>query len=511
MNRNLILRIALSVLLLCTFEKVVAQSNDAIRIENLRDYMNFIASDKTEGRFTGSAGYEKAAGYAVKVFQNAGLNPGWGSRTGKKSYLQPVPFIRNNYGKATSITLRKEGKNKTFDHSNRNFVFLHPGVQYKKSPMAPPVFIGYGIDEPTQGWDDYAGLNVKGKWVIMQSGIPAQNSANRTFFDYFRQQYSNPDTCDSLKYEALIKHGVAGILILPDESATDNWELTCLRKYRFNYIRYAKNDLDIKMKDELIIPLILVHPSLAKELMIGQAYDPISNSGNYHSFVLAGVEIRINIDCREELVHSDNVVAIVQGTDSLLKHEYITVGAHLDHLGKIENHIYNGANDDASGCAVIMEAARTIASNPLKRSVIFVLYTSEEQNLVGSKYFVKNLPIPSDQILLNINIEQIGSIHRDYPGIWAIGDEQFKETFLKTCNPYSNVAFKFENAEAFRDELGTCDSWSYLRSGIPVVMLSSGGFSEWHSVKDKIDLIDFNHLLNATKFLYSFVAEIGNK
>ena len=151
-----------------------------------------------------------------------------------------------------------------------------------------------------------------------------------------------------------------------------------------------------------------------------------------------------------------------------------------------------------------------IALYPPKRSVLFILYTSEEQNLIGSVHFLKNSPIPIKQISLNINIEQIGSKNRDYPGIWAIGPPQLKESFNKASNSYIETDFKFDPIEKYYNAINTCDLWSYCQKEIPAIMLSSGGFPEHHTPQDKINLIDFSHLLVATKFLCSFIIELGN-
>ena len=498
----------IQLLFFCGQGETVAQEIETISIKDLRQHMDFIASDATEGRFTASPGYKKAAQYVADVFRKAGLNPGCINEKGEKSYFQPVPFIRDNYGPATSLTMRKNGKDKTFDHSAGNFVILNSGIQYKNIPIASPMFIGYGIHEPEYGWDDYAGLDVKGKWVIVLKGIPPADAVNPAFPDSLRK-YAD----DSLKYNALIKHKVAGVIVLPDKHAIENWESAVLSNYRFNYIRYAQADINKKVSPEPVItcPCILLQVELAQLLLAGQSYDPMTNKGNYHSYVLDNTEISVTIDYKKEFINCCNVIAVVPGTDSVLRKEYITVGAHLDHLGKINNHVYNGANDDASGCVIILEAAKAITLNPPKRSVLFILYTSEEQHLIGSMHFLKNPPIPIEQISLNINIEQIGSKNREFPGVWAIGSPQFKESFYKVGNFFKGTNLKFDPVEKCRDILrNDVDLWSYYQRNIPVIMLSSGGFSEHHTPQDKINLIDFEHLLKAAKLLHSFIMELGN-
>lgn len=143
--------------------------------------------------------------------------------------------------------------------------------------------------------------------------------------------------------------------------------------------------------------------------------------------------------------------------------------------------------------------------------MLLVLYTSEEQSLIGSRHFLEHPPISLKQIALNINIEQIGSKHRLYEGIWAIGEPQFKEPFLKTSGSFPKTVVKFDSIEPMRSVLdGQVDLWNYYTRGIPAVMLSSGGFPEHHALQDRIDVIDFEHLDIAAKMLTSFIGTLGN-
>jgi hypothetical protein len=472
--------------------------------------MESIASDVTEGRFTGTTGYRKAAEYAVSIFREAGLKPGWTNEKGEKSFLQPVPFIRKDYT-STSLIIRKIGREQTFHHSTGDFAILDTGIGDKDNRIASPAFIGYGISEPEMGWDDYAGLDLKGKWVIIIDGVPPVDSYP-SFTNCLREKYADGETRDLIRYRALVKHKVAGLIILPDKKEIDNWSSTVLRSYRYNYIGYADDGLNREEIPVRIFPVILIGPEILKTLFSGQSFDPMTNEGKYHSYILDNTKLSATINCKKEVINCYNIIAIVPGTDSTLRNEYLTVGAHLDHLGKIDGHIYNGANDDASGCVIILEAAKNIALNPPKRSVLFILYTGEELNVLsGSKHFLRNPSIPINQILLNINIEQIGSKNRSYKGVWVMGTSKFEVPFQKMGDLYSKTDFKFDSIEECIDDLaGHVDLWSYYQKKIPVIMLSSGGFPEHHTHEDNIDLIDFDHLLVASDFLYSSIVELGN-
>ena len=153
-------------------EELFSQGHEAISITSLQNHMYSIASDDTEGRFTGTPGYKKAADYAVNFFRDAGLQPGWTNEKGELRYLQPVPFLRYSYDTNTFLTIQKNGNYETFSHSMDNFIVLTPGLKNNNFQAASPVFIGYGIHEPENGWDDYEGVEVKGKWVILLNGRP---------------------------------------------------------------------------------------------------------------------------------------------------------------------------------------------------------------------------------------------------------------------------------------------------------------------------------------------------
>ena len=508
--RNYLLGI-FSILFFFTEGNILAQNIESIGIKNLQKHMDAIASDATEGRLTGSAGYRKAADYAVTVFQEAGLKPGWINEKGEKSFFQPVPFIRDNY-KSTSLTIRKNEKNNTFDHSTNDFVILNIGKGSENNQIRPPAFIGYGISEAEKGWDDYTDLDLKGKWVILLDGLPPENS-NPAFPNSLREKYADRKTRDSIRNKVLIEHKIAGLIMLPNKNKIDNWEHVIRLSY-IEYFSYADDEMNRKETAEPVLPAILIGPEILKTLFAGQSFNPITNEGKYHSYNLDNTKFSATINCKKEPINCYNIIAIAPGADSILKNEHLIVGAHLDHLGKNGDKVYNGANDNASSCVIILEAAKAIALNPPKRSVMFILYTAEElHGLVGSKHFLRKPPIPINQMSLNINIEQIGSKNRGYEGIWGIGSPQFNNIFSSASNSYQGTNFKYDDLnEDFRNALkDQVDSWSYIKKGIPSIMLSSGGFPEHHTTKDKIELIDYDHLVVAANFLHSYIVELGNE
>jgi hypothetical protein len=213
---------------------------------------------------------------------------------------------------------------------------------------------------------------------------------------------------------------------------------------------------------------------------------------------------------RDGKVECVNIIARLSGSDPRFRNEYITLGAHLDHLGKSWwGKPYPGANDDASGCAAVLEAARILAEKPPKRTVIFVLFTAEEFGHIGSQYFVRNPPVPLDRVLMNVNVEQIGSRHRDYPGIFAFGPLSQRSTFEAAGKGISGIPVVLEDIQNQLAAVRESDTWSFLNAGEPAVILSSGGFPEHHRFKDSNSLIDFAHLTLASRVIIAYVRELA--
>lgn len=430
---------------------VIGYGSEAQTIQSLEKDMYGIASDRTEGRFTASVGYLRAAHYIIGQLKAVGIRPGWTDQNGGKTYLQPVPFIWDD---CTGSTLSVNGV--IYRHSDYAFVIAQPGMA-PETVVQSPLFIGKGREE------DYAGMDAAGKWVVLSQ-------------------------VDSLSQALLAKHQVGGVILLPDENQARDWETTVIRQYRFGYMHYVPDGVPAPAG----IPYILVSPDLARILV-------------------KGCHLAVRLTCKQQRITAYNVIAIVPGTDTYLKDQTIVVGAHLDHLGKIGNHVYNGANDDASGCVAELGAAKALVAHPCKRTVVFVFYTGEELNLKGSRWFVDHLPVPATHLLMNINLEQVGSKHRSFPGIWAVSTPGFEKDFYASGKIFPDSALRYTPADSLMNEMSNTDSYSFINKNVPSILLSSGGFDDHHTVLDKIELIDFEHLRKATVLLDSLVERLGNR
>ena len=471
-------------------------------------HMEAIASDQMEGRFTASDGYRKSAEYASRVFKEVGLAPAFLDANGESSYFQEVPFFSSEFGDQTYVSLRKGERWIRSPHASGEFAVLSSGDGQRVVSESAPVFVGYGISEPRFGWDDYADVKVEGKWVVLMEGRPEDSALPSGFPDTLISEYSNGTF--SRKFAKLEEKGALGAIVLSDSANGGEWRDKVLRRYRFDYLQYSHQLHADRLQNECGIPAVLLGPKLAATLMENQEYDPMSNAGTYSSFSLQDRALKIGLDGDRRQIHCHNVGAVMPGTDPALRDQFVIVCAHLDHLGKVGTDIYNGANDDASGCVAILQAAYQLRQTPLGRSVMFVLFTGEELGMVGSRHFVDHAPMPLVNVSLSINIEQIGSVTRDWPGVAAFGPVAMERHWRQSTAGFDDNNYPFYHAlNSERVFLGT-DTENFVARNVPSMIIGSGKFKEYHTPEDTIDLIDFAHLENAVSILQNLIQRASN-
>lgn len=483
--------------------------SDLIRIENLQKHIEYWASPGLEGRKAGTAGYKKAAEYAARLFEEAGLQPGWKDSDGNSSYLQPVPFVRFWLGSNNYMSIRRGARVIELAPEQNSFQIFYPGSGILRLPAAQPVFVGFGVHEPELGWDDFKGIDLWGKIVLMMAKFPTRPVPGLMIPDEVCKKYSGNAEGDLRRFAAVYERRPSVVIIVPDTFMVENWRALFAQRKQLNfsnvesYERWTPGDSDI--------PVLAGHRSLIEKIFDLKAFDPIALSGKYQPRVLTDVQISLSLEPHKEYFPCYNVVGIVPGTDLAFEGKYITVGAHLDHLGMDGDTVYPGANDDASGCAAVLEAARAVAANPIPRPVIFVLYTAEEANHIGSMHFLKHPPVPLEKIVLNINLEQVGSKNREVRGVWAIGDKHLEPALLAANEKAGGLDLRFDDIESQLPTVQESDTLSFYLSGTPAVILGSSGFPERHTPRDTVDLIDFEHLRNVSVLLYAYITELGNQ
>ena len=477
----------------------------SIKLETLKHHVYALAADSMEGRDTGSKGYEKAARYVEGVFRRIGAKTMLTDDRNRSTYRQDLQFWRAAEADSGSLeVVSVTGK-----------VRFKQGRDFKFDTMVGPeilaqalgaVYVGYGIGRGS--WDDYRGLNLKGKVAVMLSRIPEQNSG---LPDSLVQLYKGSRRSNQ-RVEAAQAHGAVAVLRLADGWTSQYWKTFGDALMAAGLRRLADSE-----PGEGEAARLTVLQSVAQSLFKGQAIMPLDSTAGappYKGFALEGVSLRFKPGPRSGVVASPNVVGCIRGTDSALRDEYIVVGAHLDHVGRRDGEICNGADDNASGVAALLEVAEAVASRPLPRSVCFVAFTGEEKGLLGSKYFVGHSPIPMEKIAFMINLDMMGRTassldsSRSHLVYYSDeGDEAIKNMIERLNRGTVHWTLKMRRAGGS----ARSDHGSFMDRDVPVTFFYSGNHGDYHRPTDDADKIDYEKLYALSRLVYALVAETASK
>jgi len=429
------------------------------------DYVKVLADDNMEGRETGSEGLRKAQAYIVEQLKSDGLQP-----AGSKGFYQPVKLISRQIDEsASSLSLMRNGKDEPLvlgqDAMFSTRVDLAPEVD------APLVFVGYGLSVPEKDYDDFAGLDLKGKVAVMISGSTSDMPS--PLASHYQSMAE--------RAKALRAAGVVGIVYIPNPASMDiPWSRMTLARTRPS-MALADPGLNESQGIKL---LVVFNPADADKLFEGSPYkfhqlaDLAKERKPLPRFAL-GVSIKARAKVIKTDVESDNIIAKLPGSDPKLKDEYVVLSAHIDHLGIGEpingDKIYNGAMDNGSGSALILDIAKSLQHSQikLKRSLLFVWVTAEEKGLLGSKYFASNPTVPKSAIVADINTDMFLPI---FPlkllTVYGL-DESSLGGMVRQVAQQEGVQVQ-SDPEPLRNSFIRSDQYSFIRQGIPAVAMSVG-------------------------------------
>ena len=508
---------SLMLVLLCIPIVISAQEEDplySITKAELRDQIFFLASDELEGRDTGSKGFAMAALYAVTQFKQSGLQPIIVDKEGKKTFFQSVPFFSFDISSKSALTISSSAGEAKHFHTDGMILFQTSSLEQNIFVDEPPVFLGYGIDDPEIGWSDYKTVDVRGKVVFLYGGTPSKDGK-----PVFPQQkdrfYRNFGQSGNARIVSAVKHGVAVAVFVPDPQMAKNWSNLASGMVRKQFV------LQMKASPGVDFPAIFfMHPDGVAEMLQHAGYKWAYGDHAYQPAALENIKISCSVikDNEEETI-CKNVVAVLPGTDPQLKEEYIVLHAHLDHLGVSSNgQVMNGADDDASGCAVVLEVAEALAMQPTKRSFIFVLFTGEEKGTLGSEWFVNNLPVPQEQIVLNAAVDMIGRKSSRKPDVIYIAAEGAGKDRLLDITKRANesqvqadIDFSL-NEEDLDGHIMRCDIRPFLVKGITSLLFTRGFMSPvYHHPRDDAETLNYDKIEKASRLLYLVLTEVGNR
>ena len=389
-----------SLLILIAFFLIQAsaqQENPSFDGKTWWEHVKVLAADNMEGRDTGSAGLKKAEAYAVDQLKAAGLQP-----AGVGGFYQPVKFeSRQLVETESSAALVRAGEHQPLKLGEE--AIFSTRIDLAPKVEAPLVFVGYGLSIPESNFDDLAGLDLKGKVVVLITGSPEQITSALAAHHQTAAE----------RWKALRGAGAVGIITIPNPASMDvPWSRIALNRLHPS-MELAGAEFNDTQGEKLALTF---NPAHADKLFegSGHTFQELAELAKDrkplpHFPLTAAIEAKAKVN--KQAVESANIVARLQGNDSQLKDEHVVLSAHIDHVGIGEpvngDRIYNGAMDNASGVAVLLDVSAYLKKHPenLKRSLLFVLVTGEEKGLLGSKYFAAHPTVDPKSMIADINID----------------------------------------------------------------------------------------------------------
>ncbi|HZQ69058.1 MAG TPA: M28 family peptidase [Terriglobales bacterium] len=430
--------------------------------------MKFLASDLLEGRGTGQRGGDVAAQYIATQLELYGMKPAGDDGT----YMQKVPMVGVTTLPETTLTVVPANGAAMDLKPLVDYVGFNESQQPESDIDADVVYVGYGIEAPEYNWDDYKGVDVRGKVLLMLVNEPPSDDVK--FFKGKALTYYGRWT---YKYEQAARKGAVGALLIhKTDMASYGWEV--VRNSNSGEKSFLKLEGAPKLKFSSWIQLDVARKMAAasgKDLdrLMGDAH-----SRDFHPVALP-LKVKAHIVSKIRPFESQNVIATLPGSDAKLKDQAIMYTAHYDHLGirpdMQGDNIYNGSNDNATGCGILLEVARSYsqANQRPRRSIIFAAVTAEEQGLLGSEYLGKHPPIPAGKISLDLNYDDVPPLGSPEE-IEVSGSE--RTTFFPIVEALAKE-FRLKIRPDSRPEAGhyyRSDHFSLARVGIPAFSINEG-------------------------------------
>jgi len=497
---------------------LAARGGETITAAQLRTYLTFIASDEMEGRDTPSRGLDTVAKFLAVNLARWGLKPSGDDGT----FFQKIALRREALDPAKSIA---EINGQKFA-IGEDFIPNAVGA----SLTGPMVFAGNGWVIKSKNLDSYQGVDVKDKIIVVvgqgfPKGITRADLAGRQGEDW-----SSPSVYGQA-------HGAKGVLVIGDAQTMQNWEQ--LRQRSLQPAR-AFVEKFTTQTPATARPSILMSSKMATALFAGEKFDAetlvsrADTSDPVAAFDLTPAKnVTVTVAVKSERPMTQNVVAVWEGSDPVLKNEYVAMGAHYDHVGicapGTSDPICNGADDDGSGTTALLGIAEALsrAKQRPKRSVLFVWHCGEEKGLWGSRYFTDYPTIPLDKIVTQLNIDMIGRTrkaddtnprNKDLSGpdsIYVIGSTMMS-TDLGTLSQTVNKSFlnltydvKYDDPKDTNRFFFRSDHYNYAKKGIPIIFFFDGVHEDYHRPGDEPQKIDYDKMEKISRTIYMLLWEVA--
>jgi hypothetical protein len=482
---------------------------ESITTGELRMHLEFLASEELGGRYTLSPNFTIAARYLATHLQAYGFR-GAGDHG---DFLQTFQVIAAKPDTAkSSLEITRAGK-----ASNYHFGDFYIAGGSSGEAQGEIVFAGSGISAPSQQHDDYAGLDVKGKIVMIMAGVPAGIDRSRL--------------ADNEEGEgAAHAHGAVGVLQVPAQRFLD-----LMKNKSFQERSASRESVRLARATEEKLPSLILGPNLAEELLaacgldLKALYDAVTRKQPLHP-QKTGITARMNVGLQITRTTTQNVAGILEGSDPRLKNEYVVFSAHYDHLKAGPNgEIYPGADDDGSGTTAVLSIAHAMSLERPRRSVLVVFHAGEELGLLGSEYNTDYAPaVPLEQMVADLNVDMIGRSRppgdkdlqdehlTDANTIYLVGSNRISRE-LHQISEETNAQFQKMKLDYYYNDPANperiyyrSDHWNYAKHGIPIIFYFDGTHLDYHRPTDTVDKIDFNKLTKVTRLVFETGWRIAN-
>lgn len=521
-------------LLLCTPIAVNAQQKgmNLITEDGLRVHLNFIAADETQGRDTPSPGVTIVARYLATMAEHYGLKPIMPGG----SFFQNIPL------EATAVSESKS-RLRVFSPTGETVYYCPQGFLGRSAGVwaGDVVFVGYGLSAPEKGWDDYGQLDLTGKVVIMMEGQLPEGNALRADRAILATRTSMPRTKGAALVLTVISPEREKDMLSRSAGFQNTPRPAMLSTYPTqNQARVSATPAQPRPQQPTTAnpqqpatnlqqaaarlgpppgTAEIRHEVAANILGIGQSeldamFASIADGKRVPGKVL-NKRVELSVVSEKHSDSSPNVIAVMEGSDPILKNEYVVISSHHDHLGMRNGKPMDGADDNGSGTVAMLEIAKALAVERPKRSIILAWFTGEEKGLWGSHYFVNNCPVPLEKISANLNLDMIS--RNDPDSLFLIASNNLSTELDGSINGMNEKYSKFKFDYVYNNRTHPdrfyyrSDHYPFIRVGIPAVWIFCGTTPDYHTPNDTIARVDFKKMEKATRLTYLVAYDIGNR
>ena len=500
-------------------EKAFAELNET----RLRADLTFLTSEPLKGRLSLERGSEVSIHWLVSEFTKAGLKP-----AAPGSFLQPVPLVEYRADRDKSaVIIRRNGVSKTYRAPEASGSF--PDNLRVRGPV---VFAGFGITAPELGYDDYKGLDVKGKVVLILDHEPQEDNAASIFSGKGNTRYAGT----YVKLKNAQEHGAAAVMLMPEPNRKHPSNEERRARIPGSAQRNARLPQQALQGGEIRIPMVSLSEALGKELVAAtgktasEIHAGIDGDLRPRSAALPGVDVDIEIvNAERKVAESYNVVGLLEGTD--LKDETIVISAHYDHDGPAFNlgALFPGADDNGSGTVGVVAMAHAFLKAGVKprRSILFAVFAAEERGLLGSYHYVNQPLRPLNGTRAVINFDMIGrdeTASTQTNGLIEIAADTSNEMNLVGAyySPEYARAVERENEhvglklnykwdmEPALNVFFRSDQYPFVLKNIPAMWWFTGFHPDYHQVTDTVEKINFGKMVKILKLAYRSTLEFAN-